>query len=101
MSLVSLSEIFDALKTDGYAVAACVQFINPEDINNNGGQKGHMANVKEVTLYNNDSFIRMTFIEPNGTSLMKPFDAPIKDGIINPPDYLDMMLFIKYKLIVP
>ncbi len=101
VSPVSLSEIYDALKTDGYAVAACVQLIKPEDIENNEGQKAHMANVKEATIYNNGSLIKLTFIEPNGTNLMKPFNAPITNGIINPPDYLEMMFFIKYKLIVP
>ena len=101
-TLIHLSDVYDALcENQDYVVAICVNLKNKEDIEKNNGQIGHFANVSYVSLSENGS-IKLCFLEPNGTSIMKPFEAPnTTDLTVNlKPDYLDEMCFIKYKLIV-
>lgn len=94
-SLILVSQIKEALDNN-YVVGVCVYLNNQDDIQKNSGEIGHFANVSSYISYENGS-VQIGFLEPNGTSIMKTYEAPNTNYIWMPKEF-STMGFIKYKL---
>lgn len=94
-SVILVSQIKEALDDD-YVVGVCVYLNDQDDIQKNSGETGHFANISSYISYENGS-VQIGFLEPNGTSIMKTYEAPNANYIWMPKEF-STMGFIKYKL---